>query len=76
MDWAISQGPHVALDAQVASYDGRILVNWDIRLDALPRDWITTLFDRFITLLKETATTPEIMARPVGQTAAQEASSH
>jgi len=65
MNWAISQGAHVALDAQMASYDGGILVNWDIRLDALPHDWITTLFDRFIALLKETATTPEIMARPV-----------
>jgi len=49
----------------VASYDGGLLVNWDIRLDALPRDWITTLFDRFIALLKKAATTPEIMARPV-----------
>jgi len=66
MNWAISQGAHVALDAQVASHDGGLLVNWDIRLDALPQNWITTLFDRFIALLKEATTTPEIMARPVG----------
>ena len=35
MNWVISQGPQVALDAQVAHVDDGILVNWDIRLDAL-----------------------------------------
>jgi len=66
MNWAISQGAHVALDAQVASYDGGLLVNWDIRLDVLPQDWVTTLFDQFIALLKEAVITPEIMDRPMG----------
>jgi hypothetical protein len=32
-----------------------ILVNWDIRLDALPKEWITNLFESFIHLLKNLA---------------------
>lgn len=59
MDWVISQGPQVALDAQVANVNGGILINWDIRLDALPEDWITRLFESFITLLKRLAADPE-----------------
>ncbi|MBC7210084.1 MAG: hypothetical protein H5U33_06895 [Pseudomonas sp.] len=50
MDWVISQGPQVALDAQVAQVDGGLLVNWDVRLDALPADWVQALFERFIAL--------------------------
>lgn len=65
MNWAISQGPQVALDAQVASYNGGILINWDIRLDALPQTWVTKLFDSFVALLKEAAVNPAIMARQV-----------
>lgn len=65
MNWAISQGPHVALDAQVASYDGGILINWDIRLDALPDTWVTALFNSFVALLKDAAADPGTMARPV-----------
>jgi len=70
MNWAISQGPQVALDAQVASYDGGILINWDIRLDALPQAWVTTLFDSFVVLLKEAAVDSGIMARPLKLAAA------
>lgn len=66
MNWAISQGPQVALDAQVASYDGGILINWDVRLDALPQTWVTTLFNSFVALLKEAAADPDIMARSLG----------
>ena len=36
MNWVISQSPEVAIDAQVAACDGGILVNWDLRLDAVP----------------------------------------
>ena len=59
MNWVISQGPQVALDAQVAHVDDGILVNWDIRLDALPKEWITNLFESFIHLLKNLAAHPE-----------------
>lgn len=59
MNWVISQGPQVALDAQVAHVDGGILVNWDIRLDALPKEWTTNLFESFIHLLKNLAAHPE-----------------
>ncbi|MDH0562390.1 condensation domain-containing protein [Acinetobacter courvalinii] len=59
MNWVISQGPQVALDAQIAHVDDGILVNWDIRLDALPKEWITNLFNSFIDLLKNLAAHPE-----------------
>ena len=55
MNWVISQGPQVALDAQIACADGGILINWDIRLDALPLPWVTTLFDRFVAITQEVA---------------------
>lgn len=71
MNWAISQGPQVALDAQVASYNGGIFVNWDIRLDALPQPWVTTLFNSFVVLLKEAAADPGIMARPLRSASAE-----
>lgn len=44
---------------QVAHVDDGILVNWDIRLDALPKEWITNLFESFIHLLKNLAAHPE-----------------
>ncbi len=65
MNWVISQGPQVALDAQVASLNGGILVNWDIRLDALPKTWITTLFESFSNLLRELAAHPEQLHTPI-----------
>ena len=55
MNWVISQGPQVALDAQIACADGGILINWDIRLDALPLPWVTTFFDRFVAITQEVA---------------------
>lgn len=58
MNWVISQGPQVALDAQVVSIDGGILINWDIRLDALPQAWITRLFNDFVTQLRAVAANP------------------
>ena len=65
MNWAISQGPQVALDAQIVSFEGGILINWDIRLDALPQEWVTKLFDRFVSSLKDAVDDPRIMARPM-----------
>lgn len=58
MNWVISQGPQVALDAQVACADGGILINWDIRLDALPLAWVSELFERFVALVKAVAAKP------------------
>ncbi|MBA1191283.1 amino acid adenylation domain-containing protein [Pseudomonas entomophila] len=63
--WTISQGPQVALDVQVARADDGILINWDVRLDALPRAWVAQLFDRFMTLVRTVSTTPEALSRPL-----------
>ncbi|MGV7963334.1 amino acid adenylation domain-containing protein [Photorhabdus tasmaniensis] len=59
MNWVISQGPQVALDVQVASADGGIFINWDIRLDILPEEWITPIFDSFVNFVREVATYPQ-----------------
>lgn len=63
LNWVISQGPQVALDAQVACADGGILINWDVRLDALPQVWINTLFERFVALVSAVAADPRALER-------------
>ncbi|MFC8527882.1 amino acid adenylation domain-containing protein [Nocardia sp. NPDC057227] len=49
--WIISQGPQVDLDAQVAELDGGLLVNWDLRRDALPDGIAETMFAEFLRIL-------------------------
>jgi hypothetical protein len=61
MNWVISQGPQVAIDAQVAACDGGILVNWDVRLDALPKAWVRETFEAYVALLREIAARPEAL---------------
>ena len=71
MNWVISQGPQVALDAQIVSADGGVLINWDIRLDALPQDWITQLFNDFVALATAVAADPAALERPLAQPEAE-----
>lgn len=66
MAWVISQAPQVALDAQVAAAYGGILVNWDVRLDALPESWVRLLFDDYVACLRRVARDPGLLAAPVG----------
>lgn len=61
MNWVISQGPQVAIDAQVAACDGGILVNWDVRLDALPETWVRAAFEAYVALLREVAARPDAL---------------
>ncbi|MFV0526413.1 MAG: amino acid adenylation domain-containing protein [Acidimicrobiales bacterium] len=42
--WSVSQGPQVWLDAQVTEHDGGLLLNWDVRLDALEEGPIRDAF--------------------------------
>ena len=72
MNWVISQGPQVALDAQIACADGGILINWDVRLDALPRAWVTDFFERFVALVREMAICPAVLDQPLSQPAVVE----
>lgn len=65
MNWVISQGPQVALDAQIASADGGILINWDIRLDALPLAWVSAFFERFVALTREVAASAGVLDQPL-----------
>lgn len=53
--WIISQGPQVDLDAQVVELNGGLLVNWDLRRDALPEGVAETMFAEFRRLLTELA---------------------
>lgn len=70
--WAVSQGPQVALDAQVAAMDGGVLINWDVRLDALPRRWIEALFERYVARVRSVAEDADLLDAPLR---AQEAAS-
>ncbi len=71
MTWVISQAPQVALDAQAAAVDGGILVNWDVRLDALPTSWVQPFFEDYLTCLRlvvgssDRLTTPLVQAFPI-----------
>ncbi|APC19014.1 peptide synthetase [Pseudomonas frederiksbergensis] len=67
MNWVISQGPQVALDAQIACADGGILINWDIRLDALPGAWVSDLFDRFVAVVREVSVCSAVLDQPFSQ---------
>ncbi|MFB8002098.1 amino acid adenylation domain-containing protein [Nocardia sp. NPDC056000] len=49
--WIISQGPQVDLDAQVVELNGGLLVNWDLRRDALPEGVADAMFTEFRALL-------------------------
>lgn len=64
MNWAISQGPQVALDVQFAAVERGILINWDIRLDALPEAWITAMFDDFADVVRSIAAAPQHFDQP------------
>ena len=65
MNWAISQGPQVALDAQFAAVERGLLINWDIRLDALPEAWVTAMFDDFVACVRNIAAQPEGFDLPI-----------
>ena len=65
MVWVISQAPQIALDAQVAAIDGGILVNWDVRLDAVPQSWVRSLFDDYLAGLRQIAHSAESMTAPL-----------
>ncbi|WOC12966.1 non-ribosomal peptide synthetase [Gordonia sp. MP11Mi] len=49
--WILSQGPQVDLDAQVVELDGGLLVNWDVRRDALPDGVMDAMFAEFRSIL-------------------------
>ncbi|SNT49294.1 non-ribosomal peptide synthetase [Rhodococcoides kyotonense] len=71
--WILSQGPQVDLDAQVVEIGGGILINWDVRRDALPAGVVETMFARYVDMIENalapeydwTATTPAVL--PVEQ---------
>ena len=62
MDWCISQGPQVALDAQAVRTDSGILLNWDIRLDALELHWVNQVFRLFANTLRTICRTPALLS--------------
>ncbi|MCU1717156.1 amino acid adenylation domain-containing protein [Pseudomonas sp. 5P_3.1_Bac2] len=65
LNWLMSQGPQVAIDAQSALSDGGILLNWDTRLDALPLPWLSELFARYRDLLVAVAQDGQPLNQPL-----------
>ncbi|ODP99488.1 peptide synthetase [Salinivibrio sp. SS3] len=63
MDWCISQGPQVALDAQAVRIHDGALINWDIRLDYLELHWVKEVFTFFMQSLKMLSKTPALFDR-------------
>ncbi|MDR6100402.1 amino acid adenylation domain-containing protein [Agrobacterium larrymoorei] len=61
----VSQGPGVALDAQATAVDGGLLINWDVRLDALPEHWLASLFETYTGLLRRLAEKPDLVCESV-----------
>ncbi|HGM5491389.1 TPA: amino acid adenylation domain-containing protein [Serratia fonticola] len=59
LGWVISQGPQVALDAQVAWMGDQILINWDVREDAFPPGQLHQLFTRFHAFAERLAVAPQ-----------------
>lgn len=56
--WAVSQGPGVALDVQLAELADGLFLNWDLRLDMVDRDWAGHVFARHLAALREDVATP------------------
>ena len=77
-EWIISQGPQVALDAQVTEFDGGVLVNWDVREDVFPAGVIDAMFAHHVDELQRLATsddawtTPDLPALPADQRAVRD----
>ncbi|MFD5552606.1 amino acid adenylation domain-containing protein [Streptomyces sp. NPDC127068] len=53
--WIVSQGPQVLLDAQVTEVHDGLLVNWDVRSDALPEGSAEAMFTAFTGLVDRMA---------------------
>ncbi|NKY89553.1 non-ribosomal peptide synthetase [Nocardia veterana] len=76
--WILSQGPQVDLDAQAAELGGGLLVNWDVRRDAMPAGVVEAMFAEFRRLLLTLAepgadwTAPLSIALPQAQRAVRE----
>ena len=71
LGWVISQGPQVALDAQVAHVDDGILINWDVRLDAFPEQVLPRLLACYRALLHLAARQTAAFDRPLSHLLAQ-----
>ena len=76
--WIISQGPQVALDAQVTEFGGGVLVNWDVREDVFPAGVVDAMFAHHVDELQRLATsdgawtTPDLPALPADQRAVRD----
>ncbi|WP_323033352.1 amino acid adenylation domain-containing protein [Paracoccus sp. (in: a-proteobacteria)] len=64
LGWAVSQGPGVALDVQLAEEGDGLFLNWDIRLDMVDQNWAERAFATHLAALRETA--QDVLVRPLG----------
>ncbi|SMC63257.1 amino acid adenylation domain-containing protein [Fulvimarina manganoxydans] len=63
--YATSQGPQVALDAQIAETGAGLLINWDIRFDVLKRAPVEALFEDYCAMLRRIARAPAAVEEPI-----------
>ncbi|MEV6318359.1 amino acid adenylation domain-containing protein [Streptomyces sp. NPDC051776] len=64
--WIISQGPQVALDAQVTELDGGFLLNWDLRAGVFVPGVPDAAFDAYRHLVDTLVDDEAAWSRPVG----------
>ncbi|MDP5253795.1 MULTISPECIES: AMP-binding protein [unclassified Vibrio] len=64
MQWASSQGAYVFLDAQFAPCQQGLLINWDVRLDRVERQWVEASFTAMASLLNTLASEPSYWQQP------------
>lgn len=67
LSWVISQGPQVALDAQIADVADGTLINWDVRADAFPPGMLEQMLTRYHQMLVTLAEQPDRLSDPVAR---------
>ena len=62
---ARSQTPQVALDNQVMVWNGKLRINWDVAVNALPENIAQAMFDAYIADITMLADGPNLLSRPI-----------
>ncbi len=53
--YKVSQTPQVVIDCQILEDSGNLIINWDVRENALPENWAESAFSHFISLAESFA---------------------
>lgn len=65
--WGVSQTPQVWLDHQVYESEGELRFNWDYVQELFDQKQITTMFERYVALLRRLAVDNDAWNKPPGE---------